>query len=174
MLNHNPETVSTDYDICDRLYFDEISFETVLDLYEHERPDGVVVSMGGQVANNLALRLATAGVKLLGTSAESIDAAEDRAKFSSLLDELGIDQPQWAHVTDAAGADRIVERLGGYPVLVRPSYVLSGAAMAGGHGTKELRPLLARGSGVLPRHPPGFFPVRGPPPGNENDPGAGP
>src|SRR2546427_453774 len=136
MLNHNPETVSTDYDICDRLYFDEISFETVLDLYEHERPDGVVVSMGGQVANNLALRLATASVKLLGTSAESIDAAEDRAKFSSLLDELGIDQPQWAHVTDQAEADRIVERLGGYPVLVRPSYVLSGAAMAGAHAAE--------------------------------------
>src|SRR5213595_2111358 len=153
MLNHNPETVSTDYDMCDRLYFDEISFETVLDLYEHERPDGVVVSMGGQVANNLALRLARAGVKLLGTSAESIDAAEDRAKFSSLLDELGIDQPQWAHVTDAAEADRIVERLGGYPVLVRPSYVLSGAAMAVAHEANELRRILARASVISPEHP---------------------
>ena len=153
MLNHNPETVSTDYDICDRLYFDEISFETVLDLYEHERPDGVVVSMGGQVANNLALRLARAGVKLLGTRAESIDAAEDRAKFSSLLDELGIDQPQWAHVTDAAEADRIVERLGGYPVLVRPSYVLSGAAMAVAHEANELRRILARASVISPEHP---------------------
>src|SRR5882762_5771924 len=128
-------------------------FRSVLDLYEHERPDGVVVSMGGQVANNLALRLARAGVKLLGTSAESIDSAEDRAKFSSLLDELGIDQPQWAHVTDAAGADRIVERLGGYPVLVRPSYVLSGAAMAVAHEANELRRILERASEISPEYP---------------------
>ncbi|MBL8765505.1 MAG: carbamoyl phosphate synthase large subunit, partial [Phycisphaerae bacterium] len=109
MLNHNPETVSTDYDICDRLYFDEISLETVLDLVEHEKPDGVVVSMGGQVANNLALALAKAGVPVLGTHAESIDRAEDRAKFGALLDRLGIDQPRWAHVTDVAAADTIVE-----------------------------------------------------------------
>src|SRR2546425_5985186 len=133
MLNYNPETVSTDYDTCDRLYFDEISLETVIELYEYERPDGVVVSMGGQIPNNLAIRLAKAGVKVLGTSAERIDAAEDRRRFSSLLDELGIDQPRWLHVTDAAEADRIVEQLGGFPVLVRPSYVLSGAAMAVAH-----------------------------------------
>ena len=133
MLNYNPETVSTDYDICDRLYFDEISLETVLDLYEYERPDGVVVSMGGQVPNNLAMRLAKAGVRVLGTSAESIDKAEDRAKFSSLLDELKIDQPRWSHVIHAAQADRTVEQSGGFPVLVRPSYVLSGAAMAIAH-----------------------------------------
>jgi len=153
MLNYNPETVSTDYDVCDRLYFDEISFETVLDLYEHERPDGVVVSMGGQIPNNLALRLAKAGVRVLGTSAESIDMAENRAKFSSLLDELDIDQPQWSHVTDAAEADRIVEGLGGYPVLVRPSYVLSGAAMAVAHEANELRRILARAAVVSPEHP---------------------
>lgn len=153
MLNYNPETVSTDYDICDRLYFDEISLETVLDLYEHERPDGVVVSMGGQVPNNLALRLARAGVNVLGTRAEAIDRAEDRAKFSSLLDELGIDQPQWSHVTDAAEADRIVAQLGGYPVLVRPSYVLSGAAMAVVHEAHQLARILERASAISPEHP---------------------
>jgi carbamoyl-phosphate synthase large subunit len=118
MLNSNPETVSTDYDICDRLYFDEISLETVIELYEYERPDGVVVSMGGQIPNNLAIHLAKAGVRVLGTSAEGIDMAEDRRRFSSLLDELGIDQPRWSHVTDAAEADRIVEQPAD-PVLVR-------------------------------------------------------
>jgi carbamoyl-phosphate synthase large subunit len=153
MLNYNPETVSTDYDICDRLYFDEISLETVLDLVEHERPDGVVVSMGGQIPNNLALRLAAAGVKVLGTSGESIDAAEDRRKFSTLLDQLGIDQPRWAHVTDAAHADRIVEELGGFPVLVRPSYVLSGAAMAVAHEPVGLRRILERAAVVSAEHP---------------------
>src|SRR5262245_25483650 len=153
MLNYNPETVSTDYDVCDRLYFDEISLETVLGLCEHERPDGVVVSMGGQIPNNLALRLAKAGVPVLGTSAESIDTAENRAKFSSLLDSLGIDQPQWAHVTDTDQADRTVERLGGYPVLVRPSYVLSGAAMAVAHEAHELRRILARAAEISPEHP---------------------
>jgi carbamoyl-phosphate synthase large subunit len=153
MLNHNPETVSTDYDICDRLYFDEISFETVLDLVEHERPFGVVVSMGGQVANNLALALARAGVKVLGTSAQSIDRAEDRAKFGALLDELGIDQPLWAHVTDASEADAIVRQLGGFPVLVRPSYVLSGAAMAVAHEPAELQRILARAADVSREHP---------------------
>ena len=153
MLNYNPETVSTDYDVCDRLYFDEISLETVLGLCEHERPDGVVVSMGGQIPNNLALRLAKAGVPVLGTSAESIDTAENRAKFSSLLDSLGIDQPQWAHVTDLDEADRTVERLGGYPVLVRPSYVLSGAAMAVAHEAHELRRILARAAEISPEHP---------------------
>ena len=153
MLNHNPETVSTDYDICDWLYFDEISLETVLDLCEHERPDGVVVSMGGQIPNNLAMRLARAGVKVLGTNAESIDSAEDRAKFSSLLDKLGIDQPRWSHVTDESDAVRIVEQLGGFPVLVRPSYVLSGAAMAVAHEPSELRHILARASVVSPEYP---------------------
>jgi len=153
MLNHNPETVSTDYDICDRLYFDEISLETVLDLVERERPDGVVVSMGGQIPNNLALGLARAGVPVLGTSAEAIDRAEDRAKFSALLDALGIDQPRWAHVTDVAQADAIVDGLGGFPVLVRPSYVLSGAAMAVAHEPNELRRILARAADVSREHP---------------------
>jgi carbamoyl-phosphate synthase large subunit len=153
MLNYNPETVSTDYDICDRLYFDEISFETVLDVCEYERPDGVVVSMGGQIPNNLAMRLARAGVNVLGTSAQSIDTAENRAKFSSLLDALGVDQPQWAHATEAADAERIAEGLGGYPVLVRPSYVLSGAAMAVAHQPSQLRRILARASAVSPEHP---------------------
>lgn len=153
MLNYNPETVSTDYDICDRLYFDEISLERVIDIYEYERPVGVVVSMGGQIPNNLAIRLAAAGVKVLGTSAERIDAAEDRRRFSSLLDELGIDQPRWAHVTDTAEADGIVEKLGGFPVLVRPSYVLSGAAMAVAHEANELRRILARASVVSSDYP---------------------
>ena len=153
MLNYNPETVSTDYDICDRLYFDEINLETVLDLCEYERPAGVVVSMGGQIPNNLALRLAGAGINVLGTSAQSIDTAEDRAKFSALLDRLQIDQPQWSHVSSADEADRIVERLGGFPVLVRPSYVLSGAAMAVAHEPTELRRILARAAEVSPEHP---------------------
>ena len=104
--------------------------------------------MGGQFPNNLAMRLAKAGIRVLGTSAESIDSAEDRAKFSSLLDKLGIDQPRWSHVTDEADADRIVEDLGGFPVLVRPSYVLSGAAMAVAHEPSELRRILARASAV--------------------------
>ena len=144
MLNYNPETVSTDYDICDRLYFDEISFETVLDLYAREQPFGVIVSMGGQIPNNLAIRLHREGVKILGTSAEDIDRAEDRNKFSSLLDELGIDQPRWFHVTDIAQAESTVDKLGGYPVLVRPSYVLSGAAMSVAHEPQELSRILSK------------------------------
>ena len=144
MLNYNPETVSTDYDICDRLYFDEISFETVLDLYAREQPSGVIVSMGGQIPNNLAIRLHREGVKILGTSAEDIDRAEDRNKFSSLLDELGIDQPRWFHVTDIAQAESTVDKLGGYPVLVRPSYVLSGAAMSVAHEPQELSRILSK------------------------------
>jgi carbamoyl-phosphate synthase large subunit len=153
MLNNNPETVSTDYDICDRLYFDELSLETVLDLYEHERPDGVVVSMGGQIPNNLAMRLAAAGVHILGTSAERIDAAENRDRFSSLLDQLNIDQPRWGQVTEIESADRTVEQLGGFPVLVRPSYVLSGAAMAVAREPAELRRFLVQASVVSPEHP---------------------
>ncbi|MCA9307670.1 MAG: carbamoyl phosphate synthase large subunit, partial [Phycisphaerales bacterium] len=116
MLNYNPETVSTDYDVCDKLIFDEVSFESVLDVYEREQPEGVVVSMGGQVPNNLAIRLHRAGVKILGTSAEDIDRAEDRSKFSQLLDRLGVDQPKWAHLTDAEGAMELVDKLGGFPV----------------------------------------------------------
>lgn len=153
MLNHNPETVSTDHDECDVLVFDEASLESVLDLCARERPAGVVVSMGGQLPNRLALPLQRAGVPILGTSAESIDLAEDRKKFGALLDELGIAQPRWAHVTDAASADVIVKELGGFPVLVRPSYVLSGAAMTVAHSHGELATILKRASRVSPEHP---------------------
>jgi len=153
MLNCNPETVSTDYDVCDKLVFDEISFETVMDLYEREKPEGVVVSMGGQVPNNLALRLHKAGVAILGTSAESIDKAEDRNKFGAMLDRLGIDQPKWAHVTEASQALEIVDKLGGFPVLVRPSYVLSGAAMSVAHEHHHLENILARARSVSRERP---------------------
>jgi carbamoyl-phosphate synthase large subunit len=153
MLNYNPETVSTDYDTCDKLIFDEISMETVLDVYEREQPYGIVVSMGGQVPNNLAMRLHKAGARILGTSAESIDMAEDRRKFSALLDRLGIDQPLWDHVTDASSATEIVKKLGGFPVLVRPSYVLSGAAMSVANEPNQLQRILARAKAISPEHP---------------------
>lgn len=153
MVNYNPETVSTDYDMCDQLVFDEISFETVLELCEREQPEGVVVSMGGQIANNLAWRLAQAGVRVLGTAPEQIDRAEDRSKFSRLLDELKIDQPRWVHLTDADDAAEAVARLGGFPVLVRPSYVLSGAAMSVAHEPVELKRILGRAKRVSPDHP---------------------
>ncbi|MCK6431017.1 MAG: carbamoyl-phosphate synthase (glutamine-hydrolyzing) large subunit, partial [Burkholderiaceae bacterium] len=153
MLNFNPETVSTDYDVCDRLIFDEVSLETVLDVCEHERPDGVVVSMGGQIPNNLAMHLHRAGIPVLGTSPENIDRAEDRNKFSRLLDELGIDQPRWMHMQDIADAEAVVARLGGFPVLVRPSYLLSGAAMSVAHEPHEFARILARAQDVSPEHP---------------------
>jgi carbamoyl-phosphate synthase large subunit len=153
MLNYNPETVSTDYDMCDKLVFDELNFERVMDVYEREQPYGVVVSMGGQVPNNLAIRLHKAGVRILGTSADAIDTAEDRSKFSALLDRLGIDQPLWAHVVDVNEADDIVRRLGGFPVLVRPSYVLSGAAMSVAFEHHQLAAILARAKSVSPEHP---------------------
>ncbi len=153
MVNYNPETVSTDYDTCDQLVFDEISFETVLELCEREQPEGVVVSMGGQVANNLAYRLAQAGIRVLGTAAEQIDRAEDRQKFSALLDELGIDQPRWVHITDMDTAGEAVKKLGGFPVLVRPSYVLSGAAMSVAHEPQELLRILGRAKRISPDHP---------------------
>ncbi len=153
MLNYNPETVSTDYDICDRLYFDEITFESVMDLCERENPDGVIVSMGGQIPNNLAIKLHRAGVKILGTSPEDIDRAEDRNKFSALLDDLGVDQPKWMKLTDASDAEAIVGHLGGFPVLVRPSYVLSGAAMSVAHEPKELGRILSRAAAINPEHP---------------------
>ncbi len=153
MVNYNPETVSTDYDICDRLIFDEISLESVLDIYEREKPEGLIVSMGGQVPNNLATRLHRAGVRILGTDPGNIDRAENRQTFSALLDELGIDQPAWRHVTEASSAERIVEELGGFPVLVRPSYVLSGAAMSIAHEPNEMRQILARAKRVSPDHP---------------------
>jgi carbamoyl-phosphate synthase large subunit len=153
MLNYNPETVSTDYDTCDKLIFDEISMETVLEIYEREQPYGIVVSMGGQVPNNLAMRLHKAGARILGTSAESIDMAEDRRKFSGLLDKLGVDQPKWDHVVDAADAPAIVKKLGGFPVLVRPSYVLSGAAMSVAHEPHELARILERAKAISPEYP---------------------
>jgi carbamoyl-phosphate synthase large subunit len=153
MLNYNPETVSTDYDVCDKLVFDEISLESVLNLCEREDSEGVIVSMGGQLPNNLALQLHKAGVKVLGTHPEDIDRAEDRNKFSALLDELGIDQPRWFHVTEATEAHRIVDRLGGFPVLVRPSYVLSGAAMSVAHEKNELLRILERAKSVSREHP---------------------
>jgi carbamoyl-phosphate synthase large subunit len=128
MVNYNPETVSTDYDISDKLYFEELTTERILDIYEKENPLGVITSVGGQIPNNLALKLANSGVKLLGTSAENIDLAEDRSKFSALLDELGIPQPSWSKLTSINAAKRFAEKIG-YPVIVRPSYVLSGSAM---------------------------------------------
>ena len=153
MLNYNPETVSTDYDVCDKLVFDEISLETVLDIIDAEKPDGIIVSMGGQIPNNLAMRLHEAGAPIVGTDPRNIDQAEDRHKFSALLDDLGIDQPQWAHATDVTEVEFLVEKLGGLPVLVRPSYVLSGAAMSVAHEPNELRRILARAKRVSPDHP---------------------
>ena len=152
MVNCNPETVSTDYDVCDRLYFDELTFETVLDLYEREQPLGIIVATGGQVANNLALKLSKAGVNILGTSAASIDRAENRHKFSALLDELDIVQPAWNEVTSLEGAKKFAQELG-YPILVRPSYVLSGAAMAVATSDTELVTFLEKAADVSPEHP---------------------
>jgi carbamoyl-phosphate synthase large subunit len=128
MVNYNPETVSTDYDISDKLYFEELTTERILDIYEKENPMGVIASVGGQIPNNLALKLANSGVKLLGTTAENIDLAEDRSKFSALLDQLGIPQPSWSKLTSINAAKRFAEKIS-YPVIVRPSYVLSGSAM---------------------------------------------
>lgn len=152
LVNYNPETVSTDYDMCDRLYFDELSLERVLDIYEKEKPAGVIISMGGQVPNNLALKLHQAGVRVLGTSPESIDRAEDRHKFSKLLDELGIDQPPWKEVTNIEEAKEFCRQVG-YPVIIRPSYVLSGAAMSLVFEEKFLDRYLRRASLVSPEHP---------------------
>jgi carbamoyl-phosphate synthase large subunit len=152
MVNHNPETVSTDYNECDRLYFEEISLESVLEIYRREQPLGVILSVGGQVPNNLALQLAEAGVPILGTRAASIDAAEDRHKFSSLLDQLGVAQPAWKEVVTVHGALAFARAVS-YPVLVRPSYVLSGAAMGVASNDAELERYLTRATTVSPRHP---------------------
>jgi len=153
VVNFNPETVSTDYDVCDELVFDEISLESVLELCERERPHGVVVSMGGQLPNNLAMRLSQAGVPILGTSPVNIDRAEDRSKFGALLDALSIAQPRWEALEQADAAGDIVERLGGFPVLVRPSYVLSGAAMSVAHEPHQLEAILGRAKRISPEHP---------------------
>jgi carbamoyl-phosphate synthase large subunit len=152
MVNYNPETVSTDYDICDRLYFDELSFERVLDIYEKEKPLGVLLSMGGQVPNNIALRCHQAGVRVLGTPPASIDRAENRFKFSRLLDELGVDQPEWRELTSVGEARRFARAIG-YPVLIRPSYVLSGAAMSIVFNEDYLDRYLQKASRVTPEYP---------------------
>ncbi len=152
MINYNPETVSTDYDMCDRLYFDELTFERVMDIYELERPHGVVVSVGGQIPNNLALKLDNANVPIMGTSAESIDNAEDRHRFSSMLDNLGIDQPRWKELTTLSDVYDFVDNVG-FPVLVRPSYVLSGAAMNVCSNKTELEQFLKLAANVSKKHP---------------------
>ncbi|MGN0188001.1 MAG: carbamoyl-phosphate synthase (glutamine-hydrolyzing) large subunit, partial [Candidatus Cryptobacteroides sp.] len=152
MINYNPETVSTDYDMCDRLYFDELTFERVMDIYEFENPHGVIVSVGGQIPNNLALRLDQNGVKILGTKASCIDKAEDRHKFSSIVDALGIDQPKWKELTTLDDINSFIDEVG-YPVLVRPSYVLSGAAMNVCYNEEELRKFLSLAAEVSKKHP---------------------
>ena len=152
MINYNPETVSTDYDVCDRLYFDELSFERVCDICALENPSGVIVSMGGQIPNNLALPLAKAGIRILGTSAESIDRAEDRNKFSSIVDSLGIDQPRWSELTTREQVERFIDEVG-FPVLVRPSYVLSGAAMNVCYNSDHLWRFLEMAADVSAEHP---------------------
>ncbi len=152
MINYNPETVSTDFDMSDRLYFDELTFERVMDIIDLEAPKGVILATGGQIPNNLALRLATNGVTILGTQAEDIDHAEDRHKFSAMLDELGIDQPEWSELTTIEDIDRFVDRVG-YPVLVRPSYVLSGAAMNVCSNQEELLRFLQLAANVSQDHP---------------------
>src|SRR3989344_5291277 len=152
MVNCNPETVSTDYDVCDRLYFEELSFERVLDIYEKEQPLGIILSMGGQIPNNLALRCHNAGVRILGTSASSIDRAEDRHKFSALLDQLGIDQPKWIEARSFEEVEQFSEKYG-YPVLIRPSYVLSGAAMSVASNKRELELYLKKAADVSKDHP---------------------
>lgn len=152
MINYNPETVSTDYDICDRLYFDELTFERVMDILEAEAPYGVIVSTGGQIPNNLALRLDGQGVRILGTSASSIDNAEDRDKFSAMLDRIGVDQPEWSSLTSMADIDAFIGKVG-FPVLVRPSYVLSGAAMNVCSNHDELTRFLKLAANVSQKHP---------------------
>jgi carbamoyl-phosphate synthase large subunit len=152
MINYNPETVSTDYDSCDRLYFDELSYETVMDICSLEKPMGVIVSVGGQIPNNLALPLMESGVRILGTSALDIDRAEDRNKFSLIVDKLGIDQPRWSELTTKEDIDRFIAEVG-YPVLVRPSYVLSGAAMNVCYSDEDLKVFLDMAVEVSPEHP---------------------
>jgi carbamoyl-phosphate synthase large subunit len=152
MINYNPETVSTDYDMCDRLYFDELSFERVLDVIDLENPRGVIVSVGGQIPNNLAMKLYRQSVPILGTSPVSIDRAENRGKFSAMLDQLGIDQPKWSALTSMSDVKSFIDEVG-YPVLVRPSYVLSGAAMNVCHNDEELERFLAAASEVSKEFP---------------------
>jgi len=152
MINYNPETVSTDYDVCDRLYFDELSFERVLDIIELEKPKGVIISTGGQIPNNLALRLHNAGANILGTSPVSIDNAEDRNKFSTLCDKLQIDQPRWKELTNIEDINDFVDEVG-FPVLIRPSYVLSGAAMNVVSNKDEMEHFLSLAAKVSKQYP---------------------
>ena len=152
MINYNPETVSTAYDMCDRLYFDELTFERVMDILELENPHGVIVSTGGQIPNNLALRLDAQKINILGTSAKSIDNAEDREKFSAMLDRIGVDQPRWRELTSMDDIQEFVEEVG-FPVLVRPSYVLSGAAMNVCSNQEELERFLKLAANVSKKHP---------------------
>ena len=152
MINYNPETVSTDYDMCDRLYFDELTFERVMDIIEFENPHGVIVSTGGQIPNNLAMRLDAQNVPILGTSAKDIDNAEDRAKFSSMLTRNGIDQPAWSALTSMDDINKFIDEVG-FPVLVRPSYVLSGAAMNVCSNQEELEKFLRLAANVSEDHP---------------------
>ena len=152
MINYNPETVSTDYDMCDRLYFDELSFERVLDVIDLESPRGVIVSVGGQIPNNLAMKLHRQSVPILGTSPVNIDRAENRGKFSAMLDKFGIDQPKWSALTSMEDVQKFIDEVG-YPVLVRPSYVLSGAAMNVCHDDDELRRFLEAASEVSKEYP---------------------
>ena len=152
MINYNPETVSTDYDMCDRLYFDELTFERVMDIIELEQPHGVILSVGGQIPNNLATWLDDEKVNILGTSATSIDNAEDRNKFSAMLDRLGIDQPRWRELTNFDDINKFIDEVG-FPVLVRPSYVLSGAAMNVCSNSEELHRFLKLAANVSKEHP---------------------
>ena len=152
MINYNPETVSTDYDMCDRLYFDELTFERVMDILDLENPHGVIVSTGGQIPNNLALRLDAQKVNILGTSAKSIDNAEDRDKFSAMLDRICVDQPEWSALTSMEDINAFIEKVG-FPVLVRPSYVLSGAAMNVCSNQEELERFLQLAANVSKKHP---------------------
>uniref|UniRef100_A0AAQ6A5K9 Multifunctional protein CAD n=1 Tax=Amphiprion ocellaris TaxID=80972 RepID=A0AAQ6A5K9_AMPOC len=152
MVNYNPETVSTDYDMCDRLYFDEISFEVVMDIYERENPEGVILSMGGQLPNNIAMSLHRQQCRILGTSPEFIDCAENRFKFSRMLDTIGISQPQWKELSETESAVKFCETVG-YPCLVRPSYVLSGAAMNVAYSDSDLEKYLTNAVAVSKEHP---------------------
>ncbi|MDY5191158.1 MAG: ATP-grasp domain-containing protein, partial [Bacteroidaceae bacterium] len=152
MINYNPETVSTDYDMCDRLYFDELTFERVMDILDLECPKGVVVSTGGQIPNNLAMKLDAQRVPILGTQAKYIDNAEDRDKFSAMLDRIGVDQPEWSALTSMEDVQAFIDRVG-FPVLVRPSYVLSGAAMNVCSNQDELERFLKLAANVSKKHP---------------------
>jgi carbamoyl-phosphate synthase large subunit len=152
MINYNPETVSTDYDMCDRLYFDELSYERVLDVLDLETPKGVIVSVGGQIPNNLAMKLHRQNVPILGTSPVSIDRAENRHKFSAMLDQLGIDQPRWKELTSFDEIDAFIDEVG-FPVLIRPSYVLSGAAMNVCHNKEQMHTFLKAAAKVSKEYP---------------------